>query len=100
MGNNCCRKKKLVLKELESQDESNTNINKKQNVPIINNYIYQLNSNKTDNNPNKVNSVNIDYKTFIKGKSYNNLLNEYTFIEYLLSNTLNANVYMYSFEFI
>ena len=83
MGNNCCRKKKLVLKELESQDESNTNINKKQNVPIINNYIYQLNSNKTDNNPNKANSVNIDYKTFIKGKSYNNLLNEYTLYEHL-----------------
>ena len=83
MGSNCCRKKKLVLKELESQDESNTNINKKQNVPIINNYIYQLNSNKTDNNPNKVNSVNIDYKTFIKGKSYNNLLNEYTLYEHL-----------------
>ena len=81
---NCCKKKNVSLKELDSHEDSKSKINKNQNVPIINNYIYQLNSNKTDNsNSNKIGSVNIDYKTFIKGKSYNNLLKEYTLYEHL-----------------
>jgi calcium-dependent protein kinase len=93
---NCCQKKKLSPKSLKNlgEEDSKSNINDKPNQPIINNYIYNLNSqnkntsnndiNDNDNeNDNKLISVNIDYKTFIKGKSYSNLLKEYILFEHL-----------------
>ena len=108
MGNLCKKKKKPIPEphfttkdQINSNSQSNFLINS--NKPsIVNNFIIQMPV-KNDNNSfqqkntssvekygslkkidtNFTNPININYKTFIKGKNYSDLLNEYDILEHL-----------------
>ena len=108
MGNLCKKKKKPIPEphfttkdQINSNSQSNILINS--NKPsIVNNFIIQMPV-KNDNNSfqqkntssvekygslkkidtNFTNPININYKTFIKGKNYSDLLNEYDILEHL-----------------
>ena len=108
MGN-LCKKKKKPIPEPHSTTKDQINFNSQSNIlinsnkpSIVNNFIIQMPV-KNDNNSfqqkntssvekygslkkidtNFTNPININYKTFIKGKNYSDLLNEYDILEHL-----------------
>ena len=108
MGN-LCKKKKKPLPEPYATTKYQINSNSQSNIlfnsnkpSIVNNFIIQMPC-KNDNNSfqqkntssvekngslkkidtNFTNPININYKTFIKGKNYSDLLNEYDILEHL-----------------
>ena len=99
MGNSCCnKKKKKPLSNIEQNIHSKDNIIDEGNsaiklndghVTMVNNFLNNNADTKIINNssssiPKKsTNIVNVDYKTFIKGKKYSDLLNDYTLLEHL-----------------
>ena len=115
MGNLCKKKKKPIPEphfttkdQINSNSQSNFLINS--NKPsIVNNFIIQMPV-KNDNNSfqqkntssvekygslkkidtNFTNPININYKTFIKGKNYSDLLNEYDILEHLGAGALGV----------
>ena len=99
MGNSCCNKrKKKSLSKIDQSIHSKDNLMDEGNnelkineghITMINNYLNNNVETKIINNssssiPKKpTNAINVDYKTFIKGKKYSDLLNDYILLGHL-----------------
>ena len=99
MGNSCCnKKKKKSLSKIDQSIHSKDNLMDEGNnelkineghITMINNYLNNNVETKIINNssssiPKKpTNAINVDYKTFIKGKKYSDLLNDYILLGHL-----------------